>query len=257
MLGKEAALHASSQPFLVPLIRNGHRVPGAVAPDGVYAPVTPAYSNPLARFIPNVTYYPIGNIPPSNGVVQKPRTYNAFDEDNSTIGFLAPPFGGRASLAQDKKTRYTFLSKLYSALAEQEDVMKRDSDEELKIQSAIQRLAKGSSSPKALAPAEQDFSTSRGASQQLTRIGLPRLDYLPKTAPDFSSDASAPDRWEGGEDEGPAISGAEDEGYAAVPGSGKFAGSLQQVYSDAEEPVLTISPRGQYDAGDVEMPQYA
>ena len=63
-LGQEAANHALSQPFGVPLQRGGQEVPSDVAPNGLYAPITPAYSNPLAQYIPNVTYYEVGVMGP-------------------------------------------------------------------------------------------------------------------------------------------------------------------------------------------------
>eukprot|EP00293_Proteomonas_sulcata_P014320 CAMPEP_0184304688 /NCGR_PEP_ID=MMETSP1049-20130417/14140_1 /TAXON_ID=77928 /ORGANISM="Proteomonas sulcata, Strain CCMP704" /LENGTH=342 /DNA_ID=CAMNT_0026616543 /DNA_START=1 /DNA_END=1029 /DNA_ORIENTATION=+ len=71
--GVEAANHALRQPFTVPLEKNGMPVEGAVAPLGEYAPRTPLYNNPLAQFIPNVTYHPNGDVvygfdyPPGEG----------------------------------------------------------------------------------------------------------------------------------------------------------------------------------------------
>ena len=60
--GREAAAHSLTQPFLVPLEANGMPVAGAeITPLGEYAPVTPHYTNPLAQFIPNVTYVEDGN----------------------------------------------------------------------------------------------------------------------------------------------------------------------------------------------------
>jgi hypothetical protein len=60
--GREAAAHSLAQPFLVPLEANGMPVAGAeVTPLGEYAPTTPQYTNPLAQFIPNVTYVEDGN----------------------------------------------------------------------------------------------------------------------------------------------------------------------------------------------------
>jgi len=60
--GREAAAHSLAQPFLVPLEANGLPVAGAeVTPFGEYSPVTPHYTNPLAQFIPNVTYVEDGN----------------------------------------------------------------------------------------------------------------------------------------------------------------------------------------------------
>ena len=60
--GVEAANHALRQPFTVPLEKNGAPVAGAIAPLGEYAPRTPLYNNPLAQFIPNVTYHPNGDV---------------------------------------------------------------------------------------------------------------------------------------------------------------------------------------------------
>mmetsp|Transcript_8485 Transcript_8485/g.28441 ORF Transcript_8485/g.28441 Transcript_8485/m.28441 type:complete len:469 (-) Transcript_8485:58-1464(-) len=60
--GREAAANALRQPFKVPLQKNDRAVPGAVSPLGEYAPKKPLYNNPLAQFIPNVTYWPNGDI---------------------------------------------------------------------------------------------------------------------------------------------------------------------------------------------------
>jgi len=60
--GREAAGHALAQPFLVPLESGGAPVLSAeTTPLGEYAPVTPQYTNPLAQFIPNVTYVEDGD----------------------------------------------------------------------------------------------------------------------------------------------------------------------------------------------------
>lgn len=60
--GREAAGHALAQPFLVPLEANGMPVAGAdITPLGEYAPKTPQYTNPLAQYIPNVTYVADGD----------------------------------------------------------------------------------------------------------------------------------------------------------------------------------------------------
>ena len=60
--GREAASHSLAQPFLVPLEANGLPVASAdVTPLGEYAPKTPQYTNPLAQFIPNVTYVEDGD----------------------------------------------------------------------------------------------------------------------------------------------------------------------------------------------------
>lgn len=60
--GREAASHSLAQPFLVPLEANGMPVASAdVTPLGEYAPKTPQYTNPLAQFIPNVTYVEDGD----------------------------------------------------------------------------------------------------------------------------------------------------------------------------------------------------
>jgi hypothetical protein len=242
MLGKEAALHASSQPFLVPLIRNGRRIPGAIAPDGEYAPVTPAYSNPLARFIPNVTYYPVGNIPPSTDGVRKDKIYNPFDADNSTLGFLTPPTGGHTvtALVHQKESRYSYISKLYSALAVQQEVLKRDSKEEMKIQQAIQRLA--ARSPKRIEDARGPI-----ADRPLPEARRPA--YYPSQVPDYSSEASAPDRW----------------GRSDVNGYRDFEGEDSMQYPSVSAmggrqelaPIVTISPRGPADVDEEDMPQYA
>jgi hypothetical protein len=239
MLGKEAALHASSQPFLVPLVRNGRRIPGAIAPDGEYAPVTPAYSNPLARFIPNVTYYPVGNIPPSTDGVQKAKIYNAFDADNSTLGFSTPPAAGHTALAQQKESRYGYISKLYSALAVQQEVLKRDSKEEMKIQQAIQRLA--ARSPKRV--------QTRGpvADRPLSETRQPA--YYPSRVPDYSSEASTPDRWGAGD--GYGYRDYEGQDSVRYPSRSDMTGRQELV------PVVTISPRGPGDVADEDMPQYA
>lgn len=60
--GSEAAAHALSQPFTVPLVKDGKEVPGDIAPLGEYAPLTPVYNNPLAQFIPNVTWHANGDV---------------------------------------------------------------------------------------------------------------------------------------------------------------------------------------------------
>lgn len=61
--GLQAAGHALAQPFLVPLEANGMPVASdPVTPLGEYAPVTPQYTNPLAQFIPNVTYVENGDV---------------------------------------------------------------------------------------------------------------------------------------------------------------------------------------------------
>uniref|UniRef100_A0A7S0M2K0 Transmembrane protein n=1 Tax=Cryptomonas curvata TaxID=233186 RepID=A0A7S0M2K0_9CRYP len=241
MLGKEAALHASSQPFLVPLIRNGRRIPGAIAPDGEYAPVTPAYSNPLARFIPNVTYYPVGNNPPSTDGVRKAKIYNAFDADNSTLGFSTPPAGGHTALAQ-QESRYGYISKLYSALAVQQDVLKRDSKEEMKIQQAIQRLA--ARSPKRV-------QSARGpvVDRPLSETRRPARAYYPSRVPDYSSEASAPDRWGAGD--GYGYRDFEGQDAVQYPSPSDMGGRQELV------PIVTISPRGPADVADDDMPQYA
>merc|ERR1712216_1096186 len=60
--GREAAGHSLAQPFLVPLEAGGMPVPSAeVTPLGQYAPKTPQYTNPVAQFIPNVTYVENGD----------------------------------------------------------------------------------------------------------------------------------------------------------------------------------------------------
>ena len=60
--GREAASHALSQPFTVPLMKDGVEVAGDIAPLGEYAPLTPVYNNPLAQFIPNVTWHANGDV---------------------------------------------------------------------------------------------------------------------------------------------------------------------------------------------------
>ena len=60
--GREAASHALSQPFTIPLMKNGVEVQGDIAPMGEYAPLTPVYNNPLAQFIPNVTWHANGDV---------------------------------------------------------------------------------------------------------------------------------------------------------------------------------------------------
>eukprot|EP00960_Hanusia_phi_P073423 768012-Hanusia_phi.AAC.5 len=60
--GREAAANALRQPFKVPLMKDNKPVAGGVSPLGEYAPKKPLYNNPLAQFIPNVTYWPDGDI---------------------------------------------------------------------------------------------------------------------------------------------------------------------------------------------------
>merc|ERR1719183_2594635 len=63
--GMEAADHASRQPYSVPLEREGKEVPGnPVAALGQYTPRRQISNNPLAQFIPNITYWPNGDIVP-------------------------------------------------------------------------------------------------------------------------------------------------------------------------------------------------
>merc|ERR1719183_1298716 len=63
--GMEAADHASRQPYSVPLSRDGKPVPGnPVAALGQYTPKRQISNNPLAQFIPNITYWPNGDIVP-------------------------------------------------------------------------------------------------------------------------------------------------------------------------------------------------
>ena len=63
--GQEAADHASRQPYGVPLSRNDQDVPGSkVAALGQYTPKRQMSNNPLAQFIPNITYWPNGDIVP-------------------------------------------------------------------------------------------------------------------------------------------------------------------------------------------------
>lgn len=63
--GQEAADHASRQPYAVPLSRYGSPVPGdKVAALGQYVPMKQISNNPLAQFIPNITYWPNGDIVP-------------------------------------------------------------------------------------------------------------------------------------------------------------------------------------------------
>ena len=63
--GQEAADHASRQPYSVPLSRYGAPVPGdKVAALGQYVPKKQMSNNPLAQFIPNITYWPNGDIVP-------------------------------------------------------------------------------------------------------------------------------------------------------------------------------------------------
>ena len=63
--GQEAADHASRQPYMVPLQRNNAFVPGVKeAALGQYTPRRQISNNPLAQFIPNITYWPNGDIVP-------------------------------------------------------------------------------------------------------------------------------------------------------------------------------------------------
>jgi hypothetical protein len=63
--GAEAADHASRQPYSVPLSRYNAPVPGnPVAALGQYVPKRQISNNPLAQFIPNITYWPNGDIVP-------------------------------------------------------------------------------------------------------------------------------------------------------------------------------------------------
>ena len=63
--GQEAADHASRQPYNVPLERNGLEVPGVPGSAlGQYTPRRQISNNPLAQFIPNITYWPNGDIVP-------------------------------------------------------------------------------------------------------------------------------------------------------------------------------------------------
>ena len=63
--GQEAADHASRQPYMVPLQRNHAPVPGVKeAALGQYTPRRQISNNPLAQFIPNITYWPNGDIVP-------------------------------------------------------------------------------------------------------------------------------------------------------------------------------------------------
>lgn len=63
--GQEAADHASRQPYMVPLERNREFVPGVKeAALGQYTPRRQISNNPLAQFIPNITYWPNGDIVP-------------------------------------------------------------------------------------------------------------------------------------------------------------------------------------------------
>ena len=63
--GQEAADHASRQPYSVPLSRYNAPVPGnPVAALGQYVPKRQISNNPLAQFIPNITYWPNGDIVP-------------------------------------------------------------------------------------------------------------------------------------------------------------------------------------------------
>jgi len=63
--GQEAADHASRQPYGVPLSRYNAPVAGSsVAALGQYTPKRQISNNPLAQFIPNITYWPNGDIVP-------------------------------------------------------------------------------------------------------------------------------------------------------------------------------------------------
>ena len=63
--GQEAADHASRQPFNVPLSRYGSPVANNPAPAlGQYSPKRQISNNPLAQFIPNITYWPNGDVVP-------------------------------------------------------------------------------------------------------------------------------------------------------------------------------------------------
>jgi len=63
--GQEAADHASRQPYMVPLERDHKFVPGVKeAALGQYTPRRQISNNPLAQFIPNITYWPNGDIVP-------------------------------------------------------------------------------------------------------------------------------------------------------------------------------------------------
>jgi len=63
--GQEAADHASRQPYGVPLSRYNAPVAGnPQAALGQYVPRRQISNNPLAQFIPNITYWPNGDIVP-------------------------------------------------------------------------------------------------------------------------------------------------------------------------------------------------
>jgi len=153
-LGQEAATHALSQPFEVPLERDGQEVPGAVAPNGLYAPITPAYSNPLAQYIPNVTYYEVGSMGPGtrkgghshkffNAFTVKDDAEDEEEEEEAAGGDDEAETQEAAQVAPSGSSAGGIsgaLSRLYGALATKEAVVREDVKRQAAIRAAIERL---------------------------------------------------------------------------------------------------------------------
>ena len=232
-LGKEAAKHASSQPFLVSLERNGQKVLGAVAPLGEYAPVTPAYSNPLAQFIPNVTYYPAGNNPMSSTGGRRAEIFNPFDDDNTTSGFF--PLRKNTLKGTDSAHVAGYLSHLYSALATDQSMLKRETAQESRIQSAIARVERIARAQSSVGVAEPEESYDYAVEPQpLARRGAEYFEPSLRTPLGYRRPFN---QYEG------AYEGGDEE--VLMPGQ------------QAARSMVTISPRGPQQGAEDQLPEFA
>jgi len=154
--GSEAAAHSLAQPFLVPLEANGMPVASAdVTPLGEYAPKTPQYTNPLAQFIPNVTYVANGD-----EVVGFEGADDVAEEDEAAEGGDAV----KSTLRSTEGNKWSKLSRLEMAEAKEDALLKEHSNAALQIRQRIAQL-RGSN--------RQALQASVGATLRPARIISP------------------------------------------------------------------------------------